>query len=549
MRRAARMAVGAAVGAALFAGLVALALRGAPPVFAGRVLFVLAGETSDVALQASAWRSQIAQELGDPSYLPRLVSEGKLPIQAATELSETLTLSFAPESGALLALTAQSMDEPMLISALDTIALSLVDERQQKKVLRLDAQLTEIETLTANMDERDAAASAVLEGIRLPTWARSLALTLGRLDGEMFGLALRRRLGESLTAQMRESEARLTERIASMETSTGGTPSVLTEHLEAARELASIDWKRSHLLRARLDAEKALVAPAPLRVVQGARAGALPVPKARIGWAALIGAALGALAMFIRDMGRPEFTPTRDGPTLEANLSVRVIGSLPIALNHFAERNASALASVQVEHLALHSIRSLGTALAILGRQTRRNGPVIFADIDEAGHGGHALANLAVCLADAGRRVLVVESGTRGAVLHSVLVSGTHVAQADKGASDISPSEAGTTVATRGGRIRFVVAEQDDTAEPPVPGAFMHYFDCVLIRADRADRAARLAQMYDGSLGVLVGHHDVPIRRWQAARDAWREAGDDDALVGVVHGGHPLVEQRYLDAT
>ncbi|MEO1575281.1 MAG: hypothetical protein AAFU65_10020, partial [Pseudomonadota bacterium] len=540
-----RTGLGALVGALLFGGAVLAVQSSAPPAYAGRVLFVLSDDSSDSVLQGTEWRAQIAQELEDPSYLPKLVSDGRLPIEAATELSDSLTLSFAPESGALLALSAQAMDDALLADALDTIAVSLVDERQQDKVLRLDAQLTEIETLGERLTAQDAEYSATLDGIRLPTWARSLALTLGRLEGELFGLSLRRRLGETLTPQMEDTEVRLAERIAALETSTGGSPSVLTEHLEAARELASIDWKRSHLLRARLDAEQALVAPPPLRVVQGARVNAVPMHRARIGWAGLIGAALGALAMFVRDMGRPEFTPTRDGPTLEANLNVRVIGSLPVALNHFAQRNAASLASVQADHLALHSVKSFGTALAIQSLRTGRHGPVLLADIDDAGHGGHALANLAVILADAGRRVLVVEAGVRGAVLNNVLVAGTHVAQADNSESSSAPGEAGTRIATRRGRIRFVVAEQEDTTEPPVPGAFMHYFDSVFIRCDRADRAARLAQLYEGSLGVLVGHHDVPIRRWQMAREAWREYGDEEALVGLVHGGHPLVEHRY----
>lgn len=543
-KRAVRTALGAAIGSVVLAGLVFAVMFLAPARQAGQVLLLFTVDQElgpDAGMYAgggAALRAEVVQMLESPDFLSSLVLDETLPLSVATELSDTLAVSFAERSGAMLEMTAQGMDADALGSALDAVAGWLVDYWQRRGVLREDARLREIESVAVALDVSDASATEALADVRLPRWARSAALALGQLDAERFGLVLPGRLGVPRSPETMQSLADLDARIARLEQSVGGTPAVLRSHLAAARALAGNDAIRTHLLRARMTAEQALTRTPPLRIVQSSRVSAMPIHVRRVLWSALIGAAVGALLAFLRDFGRPDVRPTRDGPTLETHLHVPVLGSLPVALRDFADRNGRSLAAVHTGHIGLQSIRSLLTALSVSGWRAGRTGPIIMADIDEAGHAGHALANLATMAADAGLRVLVVEAGAQGAVLEHLFTPGTSSPRAQS----LVDSEDNDS-----GRIRFVMAADAAPTEPPVPGAFMHYFDCVMMRAYGAKQGAQIAGLYDGSRGVLVGHHDVPIRTWQDERDCWRDAGDSEALLGLVHGGHPMAEHRYDD--
>ncbi|MEM6639862.1 MAG: hypothetical protein AAF610_08160 [Pseudomonadota bacterium] len=375
--------------------------------------------------------------------------------------------------------------------------------------------------------------------------AESATLTLGRLDGELFGLTLRRRLGDELSPQMREREKALVERIKAIQVSADGDPPVAVAQFEARRSLASMEWKRAHLVRARRAAEIALVAPAPIRVVQGARVDAIPSGPDRRPWYALVCACVGAILLGWRSPAKPEQEPNSDGPTLEANLNVRVIAVLPAEIDQFAVTRGAPLASLEPDHIALGSIQSLGTALALLANRDDRHGPLIMVDIDDAGHAGHALVNLAIKLADRGRRVLVVEAGVEGGVLDELLVAGTHVDRSDVPTADTEtgPARGGA----RPGRIRFVLADAEAGEQPPVPGAFINYFDSILMRTDDIARASSMARHYDGVQCVFVGSHTLPLRTWRAARRALEAAGAESSLVGLVQGGLALDDTRYAD--
>ena len=52
-----------------------------------------------------------------------------------------------------------------------------------------------------------------------------------------------------------------------------------------------------------------------------------------------------------------------------------------------------------------------------------------------------------------------------------------------------------------------------------------------------------LVDVYENSVGVLVGSQQLPMRQWREARDRWR--GSADSLHALIQSGHRIDERAY----
>ena len=382
--------------------------------------------------------------------------------------------------------------------------------------------------------------------VDLPAWASASATALGALEAEQFGLVLQASLDASRANELLADNARLSERIAKLRLDVGGEPPVVAMVFDAAIKRSAIPGVIGHLLEAREQLRTRRLEQADLRIVQHAIVAPLPPPHRRGLWAAVFGAAVGMLAALLNRLGRPVETKHRDGPTLEAHVHVPVIGSIAAPLADYGERKLRPLAQSHPQHLAVDGVRSLETAFKVLAAGKEQPGPIVMVNVDERQNAGHILANLAMLAALRGERVLLIETAQGESVLSSMFVSGTQTTLStimDVGelCDEKLPKH------DDGGRIRYVVADDVGSPDPPVPGAFMQYFSRIYISSNSIDRAITLLQAYGDGIGVLVGSDQLPIREWQRARAQWRES--QLPLDGLVHCGHRINERHYAAET
>ncbi|MFK7886895.1 MAG: hypothetical protein AB8G16_08515 [Gammaproteobacteria bacterium] len=543
------MLIGAVVGSAV-AVLGLLAARAfTPSLHVASVLMVVSDrpavfDDNDEALRAAQrdTRDTLTKRVSDPKLLPRIVRENQVPKAAAAEFSRTVRSQALEERPSFVALTAESHDPQALAVLLDATVESLLQADARRALLAQDDQITALNDLEAQVVEEDRVAQQKLIGVKLPPWARASATALGLLDARIFSVSLAPYLGRPPTMFEAMEMIRTQRDIDVLMQSIGGTPAVTAGHFAAARQRASTAARRAHLVHTRQNVLELDPGKDGLQVIQFARPVPVPPPRRRMLWIALVGGSLGALAGFLRFMGRPEGRKSRDGPTLESHVHVRVLGTMASALVDYAQRKHRPLAQTHPDHLAVEAVRSLATALTITAASSSRTGPVIMVNADSEQNAGHVLANLAMLAAVRNERVLLIDTQGEGSVLGDLFTTGTRTLLSTS--VDVNELEDALPKRKSGGRIRYVVAENSDTDDPPVPGAFASYFDRIYIRAHSIERAARLASCYDGAAGVLVGHHSMPIRDWQEARDKWRDASD--SLIGLVQCGHTIEERLYV---
>lgn len=547
-QRGRAMLIGALVGTAVaVAGLLA-ARALTPTVHSASVLLLVPSrpEVFDDELEAMRnWqhsvRDTLARRIDESELLPKIVREKKVPNAAAAEFSRSLRAHAIGSRLSFVALSARSHDVEALTVLLNATADSLLLADAGRALLAQDDQMAALATLDEDVVAQDEAAARELAGVDLPSWAKAGATALGLLDARRFAASLGPTVGRPSTRFENMEMARVEYEIQALTKDIGGRPSVRSEHFAAARLRASTASRRAHLARARQEILARDPAAGRLRVVQYAQPVPIPPPRRRLLWLALVGGSIGALAGFLPFVGRPETTGQRDGPTLESHLHVRVLGNMAAALGDYAERKSRPLAQTHPHHLAVEAVRSLDTALSIVRHHSSRAGPVIMVNADGEQNAGHVLANLAMLAALRDERVLLVDTQGEGSVLADLFTTGTRTMLST--AVDADDLEKALPKQKSGGRIRFVVAEDPDSDDPPVPGAFASYFDRIYIRAHSIERAARLASSYDSAAGILVAHHSLSIRDWQNARDQWRDLSD--SLVGLVQCGHTIDESAY----
>ncbi|MFK8015732.1 MAG: hypothetical protein AB8G17_09865 [Gammaproteobacteria bacterium] len=533
------MLLGALAGAAVVLLMLAAARSLAPQRYVGSVLLY----ASPVRGDSSHGRRRLQVALNDPDFLSSVVQTAEVSTASAAQLARSVTLRPSSSSAALTELTAVANEQDDLTAALNTVAVALVQRRRDIAARQVGSRIADISTEMDALQARLTAVDAYLKTVTLPPWASASATALGSLEAERFELALATRRGQQKTGAFERQLAVLDARIEQLRLGIGGGEPITAEIFDAAVSRAAIPGQIAHLLEARETLRGQRLAEADLRIVRPATVARVPPPVRRGLWAAVFGAAIGALAVLLQWAGRPVKKRHRDGPTLESHLHVRVIGSIASALVDYGDRKMRPLAQTHPQHLAVDGVRSLHLALRVLGAQRETDGPIVMANADESQNAGHVLANLAMLAANRGERVLLIETDSGDSVLSSLFTTGTSTTLSTIMDTD-TLSRKGKPRG-EGGRIRFVVADDDDSPDPPVPGAFVHYFDRVYVRSHCIDRATALLKAYGGGLGVLVGGDDLPIRQWQSARDAWRES--DQPLDGLIHCGHRIEERLYAD--
>jgi hypothetical protein len=533
--------VGAIVG-----GIVAVALfMGTQMILPERYSATVLLFSDDAQVDAGGLRSTLATMIEDPGFLPAVVNDASIPIPIAAELARSIRVEPARESSTLTQLIAIGHPGDELAQAVDAVAAAMVDARRKARSSHVMARLDDIERLVAALEDQRNQASARLRDAVLPSWARSAAIVLAVLDAQRFGLQLRAQLGLESARQVASKDADIQAQLERLQMIVGGTPAVTSQQLDAARQLASIDGKLAQLLAIQQELMAYKVSDRDLRLVRGAQTQRLVPPRRRIAYAALLGAIAGGLSMIVLRVGTVAAKPQRDGPMLESSLSVRVIGALPRALSDYGERKLRPLAQTHPQHLAIDGLRSVRTALRVLASDHAQPGPVVMANADDTQNAGHVLANLAMLDAESGYRVLLVETQQSGSVLSSLFTTGTRTTLSIT--MDAAELDDASHEFRGNGRIRFVVADDENLGGPPVPGAFISYFDRVYIRAESVERAAALLNIYDYGTGVLAGSHQLGMRQWREARDRWRSVGD--TLHGLIQCGHRIDERAYVAVT
>lgn len=549
-RRSRAMLTGAVLGGSL-AALGLLAARAFTPSLHAASVFLIvpmpAGlvedSTEPLRLVQRQVRDTLARRISNPELLPRIVLEQGVPNAVAAEFSRSLRAVATRDRPSFVSLSAQAHDPQALAGLLDATVDAVLLADARRALLVQDDQIQALAELDAQVIEQDQIAQAALADVDLPVWARASATAMGLLDARKFAASLAPYLGRPATAFETLEMARTQGEIDALMLQIGGTPAITSEQFAAARQRASTAARRAHLARARQSILEREPTEDVLQVVQYAQPVAVPPPPRRLLWISLIGSSLGALTGFLRFAGRPERRKTdgRDGPTLETHLHVRVLGMMAAALTDYGERKLRPLAQTHPDHLAVEGVRSLGTALDVLRTTAEHSGPIIMANADEQQYAGHVLANLAMLAAERDERVLLIDTEGQDSVLSGMFTTGTRTFLST--AVDAEDLANVLPKGKSGGRIRFVVADEQAGTDPPVPGAFASYFDRIYIRAHSIARATELAACYDECTGVLVAHHSLAIRDWQRARDEWREGSD--ALVGLVQCGHNIDEQNY----
>ena len=547
-QRGRTMLIGALVGTAIAVAGLLVARALTPAMHAASVLLLVPERPELFDDEREAMRSMqrsvrdaLARRIDDPELLPKIVREQNVPNAAAAEFSRSLSAIAVQSRPSFVALSARSHDAQALAALLDATADTLLQADAGRALLAQDDQIAALEQLDAQLVAQDETAARELADVVLPTWAKAGATALGLLDARRFAASLGPTLGRLSTSFEQMEMARVDSEIQALGKDIGGKPSVTAEHFAAARLRASTASRRAHLARARQQILERDPTASGLNVVQYAQPIAIPPPRRRLLWIALVGASLGALTGFLRFMGRPEEAGQRDGPTLETHLHVRVLGNMAAALCDYAERKSRPLAQTHPDHPAVEAVRSLDTALHIVRHSSSLTGPVIMVNADAAHNAGHVLANLAMLAALREERVLLIDTQGEESVLSDLFTTGTRTMLST--AVDADDLEKALPKRKRGGRIRFVVAEDPESDDPPVPGAFASHFDRIYIRAHSIERAAKLAASYDGATGVLVARHSLSIRDWQDARDEWRDLSD--SLIGLVQCGHIIDESAY----
>ncbi|GAB7527859.1 polysaccharide biosynthesis tyrosine autokinase [Pseudomonas sp. 3A(2025)] len=142
--------------------------------------------------------------------------------------------------------------------------------------------------------------------------------------------------------------------------------------------------------------------------------------------AALLGALLAVAIIFIRQA----FYRGIENPEVIENLGMPVYASLPFsrqqerldkaATGHGAPRESRLLSTRAPEELALESLRSLRTSLHFAMLEARNNVLMITSPLPGAGK-SFVSANLAVIIAQTGKRVLLIDADMRKGYLHKVL--------------------------------------------------------------------------------------------------------------------------------
>ena len=423
-------------------------------------------------------RRALEAQLRHPGFLERVVVAADVPVGTASELARTLQVRPTSRYALFTQMVALGHDADALERAANSLADALVEARAQQTTRRRNARLALVAERSQDLERQRAVALTVLADAELPGWARTGALVLGALDGRRFGLELDVELKTARDEDVAAARQEIDQTIAQLELHMGGPGNVDAGIFDAARLMASLDDRQSHLIGARQDIRDMLAPEHDLHVINRALVAELKPAVSRTIWGAVFGAALGALFVVIRDTGRPSRTRHRGGPTLESHVHVAVIGSMAGALVNYGERKMRPLAQAHPSHLAIDGVRSLQTALQVLAGRHKRAGPVIIANADATNNAGHVLSNLAILAADRGERVLIIETGRDNSVLSQLFTTGTRTTLSTTvDEQDISVQ---SKAPPGGGRIRFMIADDDSVSEPPVPGAFVSYFNRII---------------------------------------------------------------------
>ncbi len=531
------MLAGATLGA--FAG--ALFVAAAPARFEANVsLFYKPGSE-----MSNSARDFIVAALAREDFLSDFVHEHRMDTKMEAFLTRNLTVVANDASGPFAEIRLVGSDAAAIVTTLDALATYMVELPWSAEENALQLQSQELdELIDAATGRYDKLVKEPLHYGRLPASTLRKIRIAANLAEQRFELELteRYRLQRQSTPDDLNRQQRLNAIVAQQEQlklSVSENANTDSDHFEFESALAlaraelRVLKRTRHRLVGELNRSKTLWA---LR-----RAKAIPVPT---GFApililaascSLIGGLGGGFAWSRRQSANGELS----GPMIETRLRTPVVGVMAKSLTDYGERELHPMAQADPQPLAMAGVRSLSVALHVLSQEHDRAGPVIFADLGDAHHASHIVANLAVVAAEAGARVLIVEAG--GESLLSIMFANDKVV-ARQLALDVSER-----AREQGGDsgVRFTIGDETahnaDAAALPVSNEIISHFDRVFIHVGDVAKARHVVKSYGAAIGIVVCTADT---RLSVLRKALGKT-----LHGVVLCGFPIKESDYLGST
>ena len=496
-------------------------------------------------------RDFIVAALAREDFLIDFVRQRRLDTKTEALLTDNLTVFAKDASGPLAEMRLVGSDATAIGSTLDVLAAYMVEVLQSDEGTALQLQLQEFNGVI------DAAArryhELVMERVeygRLPASALDKIRVATELAEQRLELELTQRY--ELQRQSAENDLKLRRRLSDIvaqqeqvKPSLGEDANVDPDHFEfesafaiAQAELRVLERTKQRLL-GNLDRSKTLW------VLRDAKVIPVPTDHAPILMLAAACSLIGGLGGGFAWSTRQSSNRGLSGPMVERRLRTAVVGVMAESLTDYGERELHPMAQADPQSLAMAGVRSLSVALHVLSQEHGRAGPVIFADVGEARHASHVVANLAVVTAQAGARVLIVEAGVGDSLLSIMFAS-------DKGIARWIALDVGKLADEKDldrhltdSRIGFTMGDETshdaEATALPFPGEIISRFDRVFIHVASVTKARQMVKGNEAAIGLVVCTADTSLSVLRTALGK--------TLHGVVLGGYPIKESDYLGST